>query len=237
MESGHPEIKTKILIASDDLKSAMVWAYSIRSLDVKSVTAGMTAEVEQIWAEENPNMVIIESIKRESNELDLCRSLRSQTPAPILLLSNLTGESYSLAAYEAGVDESITLPISPRLFRFKVNAWLRRLQGSLPSVSISDVKAGVFYLDTYRRILHIHDREQIKLTNLEMRLLFLLMRHPNRTFLPEALVERVWGYSGNNSSVLKNVVYRLRRKIEPEPGQPRYLITDAEMGYHLRTED
>ncbi len=237
MESGHPEIKTKILIVSDDLKSAMVWAYSIRSLNVKSVTAGMSAEVEQIWSEENPDMVIIESLAQESNELSLCRALRAETPIPILLLTNATGESYSLAAYDAGVDECILLPISPRLFRLKVNAWMRRLQGNIPSITIDDVKAGIFYLDTYRRILHIHDSQQIKLTNLEMRLLFLLMRHPNRTFLAEALVERVWGYSGDNSSVLKNVVYRLRRKIEPDPAQPRYLITDAEMGYRLRTED
>jgi two-component system response regulator RegX3 len=178
-----------------------------------------------------PDLIILEDFNAQDEELELCQKLRAETAVPILYLTSKTGEAFFLKTYKTGADECIPLPISPRLFQAKVSAWLRRTQ-SMPMTALDEVAGGGFRLNPGQRRLATPDGEVLRLTILESRLLFLLMSHAGRVFETETLVERVWGSYGSGDSVLlKNLVYRLRRKIEPDPGSPRYLLTEASQGY------
>ncbi|MCB9446528.1 MAG: response regulator transcription factor [Ardenticatenaceae bacterium] len=99
------------------------------------------------------------------------------------------------------------------------------------------LQIGSFQLDPVQRQLTISHGNIVKLTNLEFRLLHLLMSHQNKVLEPNYIVECVWGYSGDGDNVLlKNVVYRLRRKIETDSSQPRYLRTVTGKGYVFQSD-
>jgi len=138
-----------------------------------------------------------------------------------------------LEAYEAGVDECILKPIHPALFHAKMKAWLRR--SWTVSVDMFDsLSVGSFHLIPLDRVLELDNSGLIHLTNLELRLLYNLMGRPGRTVTTEELCQRVWGPSGGgNVATLKNLVYRLRHKIEKDPTHPHYVHTVAGVGYQL----
>ncbi len=185
----------------------------------------------QAFADEMPDLVILEDFNNLDEELELCRQLRAETVVPLLYLTAKTGEAIQVEAYRAGADECITYPISPRLFQAKVVAWLRRTQ-SVPMAALDEVQAGGFRLNPSQKRLLTPRGDELRLTVLESRLLYLLMSHPGSAFETEQLVERVWGFYGEgDSNLLKNLVYRLRRKVEVDPSQPRTLLTEGSLGY------
>jgi len=140
-------------------------------------------------------------------------------------------EEYILQAFDLGIDEYLPKPISPRLLVAKVNALLRRAR-SVPLASISSLRAGDIELSPERRTARLPQRPEIHLTNLEFRLLYCLMSNQEQVVPTETIIQKVWGYSGEGDHrLVKGLVRRLRRKIEPEPSQPRYVKTVAGIGY------
>ena len=109
---------------------------------------------------------------------------------------------------------------------------------ALPILAVSDeIQAGSFTLIPAQKRLVTPSDEIIKLTALESSLLFVLMNQPNRTIERSQLVRRVWGYYGiGDETLLKNLIYRLRKKIESDPYHPRVLLTDSDIGYYFHIE-
>jgi len=143
-------------------------------------------------------------------------------------------ESHILKAYQAGVDECVAKPVSPALFLAKVKVWLRH-SWTIPAEGLEFMQISDLYLDTHGRKVIRGAGEGIKLTNLEFRFLYLLMNNPGRILETEYIVERVWGYYGDgDSNLLKNLVYRLRRKIEPDHNSPRYIHSEPGIGYKFQ---
>lgn len=225
--------KAKVLIVSDEPVTARVWGFSLNQVGFETRLIGITEPVMDVWAEELPDLIIIEDFNAEVEELALCQELRGETVVPILYLTTKTDEAFLLEIYHLGVDECISFPISPRLFQAKVSAWLRRTS-SMPLEVLEEIRVGGFHLNMASRRLVTACGEALRLTVLEARLLYLLMSQPGRIFETEQIVEKVWGYYGNGDSrLLKNVVYRLRRKLEPDPAQPQYLVTEGTSGYRF----
>jgi DNA-binding response OmpR family regulator len=132
------------------------------------------------------------------------------------------------------VDEYISTPIGTGLFLAKVRVWLRRCW-TVSAEALETVQASEFQLDPVRRQLTLPGGSSFKLTNLEFRVLYLLMTHEGQVLMPDVLVTRVWGYGeGQEGALLKNVIYRLRRKLESDPNQPRYIQTVAGEGYKFQ---
>lgn len=133
----------------------------------------------------------------------------------------------------AGVDDVVVKPIRPAIFLAKILAWMRR-SWTVPIDNLSLVKAGKHRVDPARRCLIDPAGIEIRLTNLEFRLLHLLMSRPGFVFSLEEIIESIWGGHGNGDQVLlKNVVYRLRKKIEADPGNPLLLQT-GQGGYSFQ---
>ena len=223
----------KVLIISDDLNSAELLTLILRQAGLLAVTTHRTDGEGALatYAKEVPDMILIDASTRTFDVLDICRALRLETIAPILVSSPCTEEEYILQAFDLGIDEYLPKPISPRLLVAKVNAILRRAR-SVPLASISGLRAGDVELSPERRTVRLPQRPEIHLTNLEFRLLYCLMSNQGQVLPTETIIQKVWGYSGEGDyRLVKGLVRRLRRKIEPDAKEPHYVKTVLGVGY------
>lgn len=224
----------RVLLISDDLEANGIWSYVLSVKDFDVVTAGITEALAKAFVQDPFDLVVVNPYLELDVALTLSRKLRAGMVNPILLLISTQDEAFLLDAYEAGIDECIIRPMSHRLFLAKVAAWLRR-SWTVPTEALIPLQAEQMRLDSVHRQLLIGDDRSVKLTNLEFRVLHLLMSHRGQVLGTNAIVDRIWGSAGYGDGVLlKNVVYRLRRKIEEDPGHPRYLQTVAGVGYTFR---
>jgi two-component system KDP operon response regulator KdpE len=223
-----------VLVVSDQPETARIWAFTLKQMGLEVCLASLSERTLQLWAEEYPDLIVLEVYDSTADVFEFCRRLRDEAAVPILFLTSRNDEAFILDAYKAGADECVPHPVSPRLFMAKTQAWLRRSL-VVPSATLDVLQVGGFVLDPDRKAVMIPTGDMVKLTNLEARLLYLLMSHQSWILETDYLVERVWGHFGEGDSVLlKNVVYRLRRKIEPDPSQPRYLLTESSIGYKFQ---
>jgi two-component system response regulator MtrA len=223
----------KILIISDDHNSAELLTLILRQAGLLAVTAHR-ADVEgalAAYAREAPDMILIDASTRSFDVLDICKALRLETIGPILVSSPRAEEEYILQAFDLGIDEYLPKPFNPRLLVAKANALLRRAR-SVPLASISSLRASGVELTPERRTVRLPQRPEIHLTNLEFRLLYCLMSNQGRVVPTETIVQKVWGYSAEGDyRLVKGLVRRLRRKIEPDGKEPHYIKTVPGVGY------
>jgi len=223
----------KVLIISDDPNSAELLTLILRQAGLLAVTT-LRADGEgalAAYAKEVPDMIFIDASTPALDLLDICKRLRLETIAPILISSPRTEEEYILQAFDLGIDEYLPKPISPRLLVAKASALLRRAR-SVPLASISSLRAGDVELSPERRTVRLPQRPEIHLTNLEFRLLYCLMSNQGQVVPTETIIQKVWGYSGEGDyRLVKGLVRRLRRKIEPDAKEPHYIKTVLGVGY------
>ena len=215
----------KIFVVCDRTDTAPVWGFILRQQGLVVILETSLDKAVDHWSMEMPDLVVIDIDTTHQDPMLLYKKFRAVSVAPILLFLPAHHETQILEAYAAGVDEVVVKPISPAIFLAKIVAWVRR-SWTLPVDGLSLVKAGKHRLDPARRCLIDPNGQEIKLTNLEFRLLHLLMSRPAFVFSAEDIIQSIWGGFGNGDQVLlKNVVYRLRRKIEVDPGHPTLLQT------------
>lgn len=187
--------------------------------------------------EETLDLVVLDATSREIDLLALVARIRSDTAVPILLTSPVGDEEYILKALDLGVDDYLLKPHSPRMLAARCRVLLRRAQ-SMPLSVMGPVTAEGLTLDPEAHVLVISEGSSVRLTNMEFRLLYLLMRNPDRVIPTETIVERVWGYGGRGEATLvKNLVSRVRRKVETDPAHPRYLKTVSGIGYTFSSSE
>lgn len=225
----------KILVVSDLQITSPLWAFTSTQQALEIILESNPANATQRWAETLPELIVLD-LDSKSLIIELVTKLRDEAVIPILLLTSIQSEKFMLEAYRAGVDEFILRPIHPSVFDAKLRAWLRRFH-NLPAESLDSLRVGNFYLIPSNRSLQIGNFTPIHLTPLEFRLLYSLMIWPGRTVPTEELCRQVWGPAGEgDASALKNLIYRLRRKIEAHPAQPHTIRTIVGVGYSFIEE-
>jgi DNA-binding response OmpR family regulator len=221
----------KVLLVSDDPEAAGFWVYGLRQLELVPALAGSAAEALDRSARDTFDLVVIDARGPRLDGIELTRHLRKRIANPILFFTPNRDEQHALDAYQAGIDECVVTPVSPSLFLAKVRAWLRRSR-SIPAKALTTLNCGTLRLDPERQELLRDDASVVPLTNLEFRVLYLLMSRDGEVLPVDLIVERVWGSAGYaDAALVKNVVYRLRRKVEPDPAHPCYLHTVGRQGY------
>jgi two-component system KDP operon response regulator KdpE len=229
--SASRGVAPKILVVSDYIESGTLWTYSLQRHNFDVVFQDDFDQAIESWEYEVPDMILIDIHKFNASVIDLIEAFRRETIIPILLLSNPISENQMIESYLVGVDDCIIKPIKPSLVTVKIRAWLRRTW-TLNIDAMKDFQVGSFVLNFSERLLTIDDQSLVKLTNLELRLMHLLMSNSGRTINYDEILNRVWGVQSDaDYASLKNIVYRLRRKIEPKPTQPKYLVTLPGRGY------
>jgi DNA-binding response OmpR family regulator len=215
----------KVFVVCDSTDTAPVWGYILRQRGLNVILETFVEKAIERWSMEMPDLIVIDIDIAHQDPMEFYNKFREVSVAPVLLFLPTHHETQILEAYAAGVDEVVVKPISPAIFLAKIMAWVRR-GWTVPVAGLSLVKAGSHRLDPARRCVINPVGLEIKLTNLEFRLLLLLMSRPTHVFSADDIIQSIWGGYGNGDQVLlKNVVYRLRRKIEADPGHPLLLQT------------
>jgi two-component system response regulator RpaA len=227
-------LSPKILFISNG-QTTVPWARQFIKQYLQIVLESDPDRAFQRWIDEAPDIIVINIEPAESLALSVVNQLREQAVIPILLLGFNGTNKFMLEVYEAGIDEYILKPIEPSLVHAKIKAWLRRTW-SIPVGMLDALRVGDIRFLPAERTLILDGKPPIRMTNLELRLMYYLMSHAGRTVTPEELCQRVWGADREVSkTTLKNVVYRLRLKLEPDPTHPHYIRTVAG-GYEFARE-
>lgn len=222
----------KILVVDDDLELLGLITYALRQTGYLTVEASDGALALTVFEREEPDLVILDVNLPRLSGLEVCRKIRSGSKVPIMMLTVRGREEDQVEALDLGADDYLTKPFSPRTLLARVRALLRRSGGTEKPAPLS---AGDFLLDLERQAVSLTGREPARLTKLEFRLLQLLLANAGHTLPSERLLRHVWGNrASDDRQLLKQLVHRLRLKIEPDVTEPRYLVTVSGVGYALR---
>jgi DNA-binding response OmpR family regulator len=224
----------QVLVVDDDRVLAEILAFTLQriGLDVIQAYDGRTAL--ERWSETEPDLVILDVNLPDVSGFEICRQIRAEANTPIILLTARDKEDDIVHGLEIGADDYITKPYSPRQLVARVQAALRRSgarleRGGTPTTR----KVGDVTLILDRREVSIAGDRPVSLTPLEAQLLETLMLNAGRVLTSATLIDQIWGPQGGNRSMLRQLVHRLRRKIEPDPAQPTYIETVPGLGYGL----
>jgi two-component system OmpR family response regulator len=224
-----------VLVVSDQQESAQLWVHCLAQRSLGATAAMLDADSGQIRALSAYTLLILDIQDDAARALAICRYARATFAGPILFFTYEYDERFHLEAYRAGIDECIAKPIGASLAVAKVLSWLRRTS-PWPAYP-HGLEFAHFHIDSIHRLLTTPDGKTARLSKLECRLLSFLIDNPGQILPSDRMVDQIWaGKTTMSVRRLKNLVYRLRKKIEPDPDQPRYLRTVPGYGYCFDTE-
>ena len=179
-----------------------------------------------------PDLVVLDLMLPGIDGLEVFRRLREVAPIPVVMLTARGDEDDRVAGLELGADDYVSKPFSPRELTARVRAVLRRASGGITEAIAPVLRADSIEVDVPAHEAR-RDGAQLALTVKEFDLLVHLMRHPNRAFRRDELLEAVWGYSYGDTATVTVHMRRLREKVERDPSAPRYLQTVHGFGYRF----
>lgn len=223
-------IDRRVLVVDDDPTVSEVVSDYLRSAGfiVDHVADGFAAIDAE--ARINPDLIVLDRMLPGIDGIEACRRIRATSATPIILLTALGSEEERVRGLEAGADDYLTKPFSPRELVLRVQSILRRsLTEFAPE---SELDRGPFHIDPSARVA-ILDGRRLNLTVREFDLLSFFVKHPRQAFSREELLSSVWGWTHGDLSTVTVHVRRLREKIEPDPTQPTLLMTVWGVGYRM----
>lgn len=233
--------KTKhVLVVEDEDLIRETVADALRQENYKVSTAANGKEAvefleelaQQDYATLPLNLLILDLMLPHVSGLEICRFLRSRgSDIPILILSAKGSETDRVVGLEVGADDYLPKPFGIRELLARCSALLRRCQTIQATETILKVKDIVMYLDSHRVMVR---GKEVTLSPKEFNLLELFMRHPRRIWSREQIIARVWGedYRGETKTIDVHIRW-LREKLEVDPGEPEYILTERGFGYRL----
>ena len=220
----------KILIVDDDLDLLSLVGFALSQAGFVVVKAADVPTALKVFAAESPDLAILDINLPGGSGFDICEAIRRQSRIPVMMLTARGEEEDLVRALDLGADDYLTKPFSPRTLLARVRALLRRA-GLETGGAMS---AGSLRLDLESHALRVGDAAPVKLTKLETRLLQILIANAGHVVGTERLLTHVWGHRGSGDrQLLKQLVHRLRHKIEDDPAAPTVLKTEAGAGYRL----
>ena len=224
----------KILVADDDPDLLDLVAYALSQTGYLVVKASDGTEALSSFEAEAPDMVILDINMPGMTGFEVCSAIRGRSTVPVMMLTARGEEQDLVRALDLGADDYLTKPFSPRTLLARVKALLRRARLER---STGPMTAGRVTLDSDDSTVKIGAGQPIPLTKLEFRLMQALLAQAGRAVHSDRLLVLVWGHRGaGDRQLLKQLVHRLRHKIESNPGVPQLLQTAAVSGYKLVTE-
>src|SRR3984885_5445422 len=239
-EAGMPEtIQPHILVVDDDpqIRGLLDEYFAENELRVSLAASG--GEMTKILTDEAIDLVILDLRLAGEDGMAIARTLRSSSAIPIIMLTGVRDEADRVMGLELGADDYLTKPFSPRELLARIRTVLRRAKSSVPAQSkqreIRAYRFGEFELNLRTRRLKRINGEGIALTNGEFNLLAALLAAPERILTRDQLLEASRVYDNEvYDRAIDIQVLRLRRKIEPDPAQPQFIVTERGAGYIFR---
>jgi two-component system KDP operon response regulator KdpE len=222
--------KGRVLVVDDEPQITRVLRTVLTSqgYEVRTAAEGEAALVN--FREWRPELVITDLFMPHMDGVELCKRIRAVSNVPIIVLSVKGEERTKVEALDSGADDYVTKPFGIDELLARVRAALRRSSGDTDTTAID---AGDFKVDLDSRRVHARGSE-VRLTPKEFDLFVYLARHPNRVISHRTLLEAVWGEASQEQpEYLRVFMGQLRKKLEPDPSNPRYLVTEPWVGYRF----
>ena len=221
----------RILVIDDEFQITRVLKRSLGAhrYDVRTASDGESGM--DLFRDFHPDLVITDLSMPEMSGIEVCRAIRKASDIPIIVLSVRGDESVKVQALDAGADDYITKPFGMNELLARVRASLRR--GPAEPEPQDVVEVGDFRLDNTKRIVAVNGRE-VHLTPKEFELLGYLIEHHDRVITHRTLLAKIWGSDyTEQTEYLRVFIGTLRKKIEPTPSKPRYILTEPWVGYRF----
>jgi len=222
--------KSRVLVVDDEPQITRVLRTVLTSQGYQVRTAGEGESALLSFNEWRPELVITDLYMPRMDGVELCRRIRAVSNVPIIVLSVKGEERTKVDALDSGADDYVTKPFGIDELMARVRAALRRagVDNDLASFEVGD-----FRIDLEARRVHVRGNE-VRLTPKEFDLFVYMARHPNRVITHRTLLEAVWGEASQEQpEYLRVFMGQLRKKLEPDPSQPRYLVTEPWVGYRF----
>lgn len=227
----------RVLLVDDELAIRDALGRKLRREGFDVLLAGDGLEGLRSFHNERPDMVILDIVMPGGMDgLTLCRRIREVADTPVMMLSaQAITEDDIIQGLNAGADEYLTKPVRLNEFVARVRALLRRSQIATPETE-QGYNDGYLSVDLHRRHVHV-DGRKIHLTPTEFKLLAVLLENHGRVVSQRDLLEQVWGHEYIDDIYYPRVyVSQLRRKIEPDPANPTYILTEHRIGYRFEKQ-
>jgi len=229
------ELSIRVLIVDDEPQIRRFLRTSLSAHGYRIIEASGGQEAMTLLATERPELVLLDLGLPDMDGLEVIRRLREWSTVPIIVVSVRGREAEKIAALDGGADDYVTKP-------FGIGELLARMRTALRHRLQAEVDAPVFRsaglsVDLVRRLVTV-DGQEVKLTPKEYDLLRMLVIHAGKVITHPQLLREVWGPAAvHETHYLRVYIGQLRQKLEPDPAQPRYLLTEPGVGYRLRMED
>ena len=222
---------TRILIVDDEpnIIATLSPLLRTRGYDVLSAMTGRAAL--DVVARDEPDLIVLDLGLPDMAGGDVCREIRQTTGVPILVLSARGAEGDKVNALDAGADDYVTKPFGGEELLARIRVALRRLE--TPSAAAGPIIRGELTIDRERfRVLR--SGQEVRLTPKEFELLTFLAQYPGRVLTHRVILKAIWGpHAADQPEHLRVLVGALRKKIEPAPSSPKYILTEPWVGYRF----
>jgi two-component system KDP operon response regulator KdpE len=225
----------QILLVDDEVSIQRATAPLLRSRGYTVTVAGSGREALDTFERERPDLLILDLGLPDMDGTEVCRQVRERADTPIVILSARGAEKDKVTALDQGADDYVTKPFGPEELLARVRAALRRSLGREGTLH-GQLTRGDLTIDFDRRRVHRGGLE-IRLTPKEFELLTLLVTHAGRIVTHRTILRAIWGTHGTEQPEhLRVLMGQLRKKIELDPANPRYLLTEPWVGYRFADE-
>jgi two-component system KDP operon response regulator KdpE len=224
----------RILIADDDPQILRALKVTLRARGYEIVTAGDGAEALEMAAQHHPDLVMLDLGMPKLDGVVVIQGLRGWTQVPVLVVSGRTDAADKVDALDAGADDYVTKPFAIDELLARIRALTRRVvaPGDEPIVTLGAISVDFSAKRVVRRLAK--GSENVRLTPTEWRILDLLVHSPDKLVTRESLLTQIWGpHHTRDTGYLRLYFAQLRKKLEPVPSEPRYLVTVLGMGYRF----
>ena len=228
----------KILVVDDYklLVKGITFILQNEGYEVEAAYDGATAV--ELARRGDFDLIILDWMMPEKSGSEACMEIRTFSDVPIIMLTAKSEDSDKIMGFACGADDYVTKPFNILELKARIRALLRRASGSRRQQKESSLlECRGFTLDMSQRVA-LREGRVVDLTAKEYELLEVLMKNPRHVFSREKLMDRVWGYTYAGDYRTVDVhIRRLREKLEPDPAQPKYILTKWGVGYYFQDEE
>ena len=233
--------KEKILVVDDEAAVRRILKTRLSMIGYNVITASDGEKALYVFSEESPDLIVLDVMMPFRDGYYVCQEIRKESDVPIIMLTSLGDVADRITGLQLGADDYLVKPFSPKELEARINSILRRTnkQNLSKIANAGVVQVGVLQIDTNKRRVTLNE-QSLRLTNIEFELLQLLVNYSGMPVSRSKILTSIWGYAPRHHGDLRVVdvhISRLRSKIEADPKQPEFIITERGTGYLFRRID
>lgn len=232
-------VKVTILIIEDEKNICDFIATTLKAQDYKVITTGLGREGISLTASQCPEVILLDLGLPDIDGMDVIRQIRSYSAIPIIVISARVQEREKVMALDLGADDYITKPFGSSELMARIRTALRHGNASSGGGNVIDrpYQYGGLLIDFGRRLVSV-DGQAVHLTQVEFKIVSFLARNSGRVMTYDTIISHVWGpYADDNNRILRVNMANIRRKLEKNPAEPQFILTEIGVGYRMAEDE